>query len=327
MRGRVALVAGVIASIVCALAPTPAGASQTIGMTMFPSLDIDPGAPDPLNCLREAAPVSDTATLIQFQRQAGSTPSYTVPAGGGVITSWSHMAPDPIGFAETMALQMLRPAGGTQFTVIGQSAVQSIINAPNSFPTRIPVQAGDVLGLYVQHQGNVAYCQEAAPLFNADDKTREINATQNPAVGTTLNFTGNEQAARLDASAQIEADVDRDGFGDETQDTCVGTPPGCGVGGGGSGSADSTAPDTTLSGKKRIATKKKAAKVKFTFSSSEAGSTFMCRLDAKPFAACTSPATVKARVGTHVFTVVATDTAGNADPTAAAKQINVVPAK
>jgi hypothetical protein len=224
-----------------------------------------------------------------------------------------------------MALQMLRPAGGTQFTVIGQSAVQAIVNGPNSFPTRIPVQAGDVLGVYVQHGGNVAYCQEAAPMFNEGDKTREINATQNPAVGTTLNFAGNELAARLDASAVIERDADGDGFGDETQDTSVGTGGTGGTGGG--TSADSTAPDTTLQGKKRVKTKKKAAKVKFTFSADEAGSTFLCRLDAKPFAQCTSPHSVKAKIGTHVFAVVASDGAGNADPTAAAKQFKVVAAK
>ncbi len=53
----------------------------------------------------------------------------------------------------------------------------------------------------------------------------------------------------------------------------------------------------------------------------------MCRLDAKPFKECTSPATVTAKVGTHVFTVVAIDAAGNADPTAAAKQIKVVRSK
>jgi hypothetical protein len=315
MRGRLALVAGVIASIVCVLAPTPAGASQTIGMTMFPTLDIDAGPPDPMNCLREAAPQSDTATLIQFARQAGSLPLYTVPAGGGVVTSWSHMAPDPIGFAETMALQMLRPAGGTQFTVIGQSAVQSIFIGLNSFPTRIPVQAGDVIGVYVQHGGNVAYCQEAAPTLNLGDRTREINATQNPAVGTTLDFVGNEQSARLDVAAVVEPDRDGDGFGDETQDPSTPSSP------------DSVAPDTTLSGKKRVKAKKKTAKAKFTLTSDDAGATFMCRLDAKPFAPCTSPAAVKAKVGTHVFTAVASDAQGNADPTAAAKQFKVVRAK
>jgi hypothetical protein len=294
-----------------ALAPATASASASIGMTMFPS--VVPGA---LNCLKSDPPQFDTATLIQYQRQAGSTPAYTVPAGGGVITSWAHMAPDPIGFAETAALKVLRPAGGTQFTVVGQSAVATLFNGFNSFPTQIPVQAGDFIGLYVQHQGNTAYCQEEAPVFNDGDKTREVDGTQNAPIGTTLDFTAaSEQAARLSVSAVIEPDVDGDGLGDETQDPSTPSAP------------DAVAPDTTVSGKKRFKAKKNAAKAKFTFSADEAGSTFMCRLDARPFAACTSPSTVKAKLGTHVFTVVATDTAGNADPTAAAKQFKVVRAK
>jgi hypothetical protein len=291
-------------------------------MTMFPTLDTDPDpAINPFNCLRDVVPMLDTATLIQWQRQTGSTPSYAVPAGGGVVTSWAHMAPGPIGFAETMALKLLRPAGGTQYTVIGQSAVESIFLGPNVFPTQIPVQAGDVLGLYVQHGGNVAYCQEAAPTSNEGDRTRELNGTQNSPIGTNLDFaTGafplaNEQLARLSVSAVIEPDADGDGLGDETQDP---SPP---------SNPDTVAPDTTVSGKKRFKAKKKTAKVKFTFSADKAGSTFMCRLDARPFAACTSPNTVKAKLGTHVFTVVATDAAGNADPTAAARQFTVVRSK
>ena len=215
-------------AVACAALPAGAGAAQQIGMTMAPTRDIDPGSADPMNCLKSEPPQIDTATLIQFQRQAGSTPAYTVPEGGGVVTSWNHQAPGlDIGFAQTLALQMLRPAGGTQFTVIGQSAVETIISGPNSFPTRISVKAGDVLGLYVQHQGSVAYCQEQAPMENEGDKTREINATQNPAVGTTLDFAGNEQSARLDVSAVIEPDVDGDGFGDESQDQCVGPGNAC----------------------------------------------------------------------------------------------------
>ncbi len=211
-----------------ALAPA-AGAAQQIGMTMFP--DITPGA---MNCLKETAPQNNTATLIQYQRQAGSTPLYTVPAGGGVVTSWAHMPPGPIGFAEVIALQMLRPIGGTQFQVIGQSAEESVVISQlgdpvySSFPTRIPVQAGDVLALAVAHQGNVAYCLEAAPPDNLGDKTRELDGTgdsgnnkPSPTLGSTLDFAtpaAVEQSARLDVAAMIEPDRDGDGFGDETQD-------------------------------------------------------------------------------------------------------------
>lgn len=317
---------------------------QQIGMTMFPTVDTDQDpAVDPMNCLKSDPQQFDTATLIQFRRQLGSSPAYTVPAGGGVVTAWSHMGPDPIGFADTMALQMLRPVTGNQFKVIGQSEVKTIFNGPNSFPTRIPVQAGDVVGVFVQHPGNVAYCQEQAPMFNEGDKTREIDGTQNPAVGTTLDFAANEQSARLDVAAMVEPDKDGDGFGDESQDNCAGKAnpdqadadkdgvgDACEASSGTPGETpggtppDAAAPDTTLGGKGRVKTKAKSAKVKFTFSSTEAGATFMCRLDARPFTACKSPLTIKAKLGTHIFTVVAIDAAGNADPTSAAKQFKVV---
>ena len=309
-------------AVTCALLPAGAGAADHLGMTMHPST-----MPDAMNRLAKNPPdpaSADTATLIQWKRQAGSTPAYTVPAGGGVITSWSYTSPS-LGWPEKMALKILRPAGGTQFRVIGESAEATPLGdligpVPNTFPTRIPVQAGDDLGMHIRHIGNTVWCQEAAPPDNLGDKTRERVLTQNPPVGTTLDFAVGpvvtEQAARLDLAAVLEPDVDGDGLGDETQDDSV-----AGV------DADTDPPETTLSGKKKVTTKRKSAKAKFTFESDEAGSTFMCRLDAKPFTKCTSPTKVKAKLGTHVFAVEAIDAAGNVDPTGAAKQFKVVKKK
>ncbi len=52
----------------------------------------------------------------------------------------------------------------------------------------------------------------------------------------------------------------------------------------------------------------------FRFRSNEAGSTFVCKFDLKPFAACASPYTPKAALtnGNHKFSVRAVDAAGNA---------------
>jgi hypothetical protein len=76
---------------------------------------------------------------------------------------------------------------------------------------------------------------------------------------------------------------------------------------------DTTAPETAVSGKRKVKTRKKKARVTFTFSSSEAGSTFACSLDGRPFSPCTSPFTKKLRRGAHTLSVRATDAAGNAD--------------
>lgn len=56
-------------------------------------------------------------------------------------------------------------------------------------------------------------------------------------------------------------------------------------------------------------------KAKFTFTANETGSHFECKLDGKPFKACTSPFKKKVGLGRHRFKVRAVDALGLADPT------------
>lgn len=81
---------------------------------------------------------------------------------------------------------------------------------------------------------------------------------------------------------------------------------------------DTTAPDTTItSGPSGLTRSTSAA---FGFSSSEAGSTFECRLDSVAFSACASPKSyTDLKNGRHVFRVRAIDAAGNVDSTPAVR--------
>jgi hypothetical protein len=92
----------------------------------------------------------------------------------------------------------------------------------------------------------------------------------------------------------------------ELSHTAVSTPP-----------PANQPPETTIvKGPKKKTTKRKTT---FEFISSEAGSTFECKLDKGEFAPCSSPHKVKVKKGKHTFQVRAIDAEGAVDPTPAAR--------
>lgn len=85
---------------------------------------------------------------------------------------------------------------------------------------------------------------------------------------------------------------------------------------------DDGPPDTMITGGPSGLTN--SASPSFTFSSTEAGSSFECRLDATAFAPCTSPKTFTGlSQGAHTVQVRAKDPAGNIDPSPASRSFTV----
>ncbi len=79
---------------------------------------------------------------------------------------------------------------------------------------------------------------------------------------------------------------------------------------------DVTAPQTSFLRKPRARTS--SHKATFAFESSEAGSTFQCKLDRGSWKACSSPKRLKRlKPGKHTFRVRAKDAVGNVDQTPA----------
>jgi hypothetical protein len=140
------------------------------------------------------------------------------PTTSGVITSWSSFAAPT---ANTqLELLVLKPNGGTHFIATQRDTPRALTqpSALNTFSgMHIPINAGEQLGLYL-------------PAFEADcfidmpPDSGLFYTDGEPPLNVDVDFTGANTDRRLNVSAVVEPDADRDGFGDETQDACPSSP-------------------------------------------------------------------------------------------------------
>jgi hypothetical protein len=138
-------------------------------------------------------------------------PEYTSPVDG-VITSFSWQGPD-VG-PGSWKLKVARPGAPGVFTTVGESGlVGGDVNRLNSFPARISIEAGDVLGVYTDYD---YACARVSGSYQAVYTNGDVQPGQSAA------FADDWFQYQLDLSATVESDSDHDGFGDETQDKCIG---------------------------------------------------------------------------------------------------------
>jgi hypothetical protein len=130
-------VLGTLATLGAAVAATavivPSGASAlAIGYT---------DRPEAFDCV-------GPSTYFQ-QATAAASPSYTVPAGGGVITGWETLGGTSAG--AQVKLGVFRPTGAPgQFTTTAASAALTVqAGRRNRADTQIPVFGGETIGLLV----------------------------------------------------------------------------------------------------------------------------------------------------------------------------------
>ena len=302
MRRTKVLLSGVGVAALALAAPSWALAAVTIGSTFTPTVEC--GA---------------TRTFVQSSTLGGN--SYAAPSDG-VITSWAHHADLA---NQSFRFKVVRPLGGNSFSLVGESVLTPLTpGVLNEFPIRISVKTGDIIGFY--RSGMLPYdCAKFTEWV--DDLVHSIQA--DIAGGTTV-FPEHVGGLILDISARLEADADRDGFGDDTQDQCPtdastqGTcplsppspvPP--------SLLADTDPPETKITKRPPNETQKTTVKLKFR--SDEQGSRFECKVDRKPWKACFSPKTVNGLTeGKHKFSVRAVDAAKNIDASPAKDGFKVV---
>jgi hypothetical protein len=251
-----------------------------------------------------------------FVQATSAGVSYVVPSGGGVITSWSVHG---FGAPAQLILKTVRKSTTDNYLIKGSSEGETVAaSGTSTFPARLSVAAGDEIALWVPSP-----FPGKAPCNYVSGNPGDVQAYRGgihpePAVGDVFGPTSDHGSGfRLNVSAKLEPDADRDGYGDETQDRC---PTDAGVQG---PCPDRTAPKTTITKapKSKVKTRKKRTKVRFAFRASEAA-TFSCTLDGKT-KPCSSPFEARVRKGKHRFRVVATDIAGNVDRTPARVEFKV----
>ena len=195
---------GLLGALTCAAgllfaAPGTAGAATTLGETFVP-------------------PNAFTEVSIGLQTQSPGN-RYAAPSPG-VITSWSYQAPfGPGGVPQGLKLKVGRPAGDTNFTIVGESAPKNpTANLLNTYTdVSIPVQTGDVIGLYPGTAVFEAHFFQSLPPSAGFVGVRHGGDL---APGDTDSFV-EPSSEQFDVSAKLEPDADHDGFGDETQDQCA----------------------------------------------------------------------------------------------------------
>lgn len=180
-------------------APSAVGAAVSLGQTGAPVRGCGSGA-------------------YLIQSATARPPRYAVPSGPyGVITSWRFQGYSAGAGPGTGRLFVWRPtAVPNRFIYVDSTRPEIFVGGVvRTFATRLPVQVGDILGMLAPEP-----CLLGVPGQPVGDQVRYFLSPTEPPKGATQTTTGLLSAERILIAANVEADADHDGFGDETQDQC-----------------------------------------------------------------------------------------------------------
>lgn len=139
----------------------------------------------------------------------GGTLPLTVPSEG-VLTNWriKSLSPSPA----PARIGVFRAVETGKFQLVAATGEETAAFGTNTFKTRLPVKAGDRFGT-IPAGGGYFSCATG----NNDDHSWAYNGTVE--VGAAYLFSAGVRA-RVPIVGVVEPDIDRDGFGDESQDKC-----------------------------------------------------------------------------------------------------------
>jgi hypothetical protein len=188
MRRRLAL-----ATVLAVLGPAAAAhAATTVGSDLSKAAN--------------ASVCSAGVACTYFTGDATTGAPTAVAPFDGVIVRWRAKAGST---ATGTRLRTLRAAGGGNYAGVSSSDPVALEAGTTTFASRLPVLAGDVIGL-----DNAT----GAKLFTTPAATAAYYFT--PALGAFAHLPSKQASRELLVNADIEHDVDGDGYGDETQDLC-----------------------------------------------------------------------------------------------------------
>ena len=265
--------------------PTPASRSITVD-TAAPQTTIDSG---PSGLTGDATP-----TFAFSADQAGSTFECRVDGGAWGSCTSAHTTASLVDGSHTFEVRATDPAGNVDATPASRSITVDTA-APNT----------------TIDSGPSALTNDSTPTFTfSSSQAGSTFECRVDGGGWASCSSAHTTASLADGAHTFEVRAtDPAGNVDPTPASLSFT-------------VDTAAPQTTIdSGPSGLTNDETPT---FTFSASEAGSTFECRIDAGAWGSCSTPETTASLTdGAHTFEVRATDLAGNVDPTPASRSFTV----
>ncbi|MBJ7359280.1 hypothetical protein [Nocardioides sp.] len=164
-------------------------------------------------CTATQTTADEAYTIVLTASGPANLVPVTAPSAG-VITKARFTVPAEAALNLPHKVKVVRGTSTPgQYTVTAESGLLAVTGGTSTFDVRLPVAAGDLLGLYGTAPPGTLYCDtsESADVIG-------VAAGDVPA-GATAPF-GTETGYSLPVVATVEPDADKDGFGDVTQDKC-----------------------------------------------------------------------------------------------------------
>ena len=271
--------------------PDPSPASR--------SFSVDATAPDTGIVAGPAGPTNDNTPVFEFSAsEAGSTFQCRIAPAAFASCSNPYTVPAQGEGAHTLEVRAVDAAGNVDASPASRTFTVDTV-APNT-----TITGGPANGASTGPSVTFSFTSNESATFECSmDAGSTFTPCTSPKTYDPLANGAHDFAVRaVDAAHNTDASPATRSF------TSNGAPLETQITGGPAAPPAATADSTPI----------------FTFTSTRPGSTFVCAIDGTSLGACSSPKALSPLVdGLHTFSVVATDSVGESDPTPATRQFRV----